>query len=75
MNAALLNLSTVINDTRATLEVSTLPAVQVPEIHLVQLFQNLIGNALKYRRDGEKPVIRIEAKRDTGSAPAVRRRG
>jgi PAS domain S-box-containing protein len=68
VNAALLNLSTIVNDTRATLEVGALPPVQVAEIHLVQLFQNLIGNALKYRRDGERPVIRISAKRDAGGA-------
>ena len=68
VNAALLNLATVVNDTRAILEVGALPPVQVPEIHLVQLFQNLIGNGLKYRRDGERPVIRINAKRDAGGA-------
>jgi PAS domain S-box-containing protein len=68
VNAALLNLSTVVNDTRAKLEVGPLPPVQVPEIHLVQLFQNLIGNGLKYRRNGEMPVIRINARRDAGEA-------
>jgi signal transduction histidine kinase len=50
--------------------VGDLPLVQVPEIHLVQLFQNLIGNGLKYRREeypaGEKPRIRIEAIRKAG---------
>jgi PAS domain S-box-containing protein len=68
VNAALLNLSTVVNDTRATFEVGPLPPVQVPEIHLIQLFQNLIGNGLKYRRNGERPVIRIDARRDVGGA-------
>jgi light-regulated signal transduction histidine kinase (bacteriophytochrome) len=64
VNAALLNLATVIDNTQAAVEVGTLPAVQVPEIHLVQLFQNLIGNALKYCKDGERPLIRIDAKPD-----------
>jgi light-regulated signal transduction histidine kinase (bacteriophytochrome) len=68
VNAALLNLETVVDNTRASIEVGTLPAVQVPEIHLVQLFQNLIGNALKYRRDGEGPLIKIDAKPDAGGA-------
>jgi PAS domain S-box-containing protein len=68
VNAALLNLSTVIDDAQAAIEMGDLPPVQVPEIHLVQLFQNLIGNALKYRKDGEKPLIRIDAKRDAGGA-------
>ncbi len=72
VNAALLNLSTVIDDARALIEVDTLPPVQVPEIHLVQLFQNLIGNGLKYRTEtypnGERARIRIEAKPDAGGA-------
>jgi light-regulated signal transduction histidine kinase (bacteriophytochrome) len=72
VNSALLNLSTVIDDTRASIEVGTLPAVQVPEIHLVQLFQNLIGNGLKYRKesypDGARPSITIDAKPDAGGA-------
>ena len=68
VNAAILNLSTVITDAEASIEVGTLPPVQIPDIHLVQLFQNLIGNALKYRRDGERPAIRIDAKPDAGGA-------
>jgi PAS domain S-box-containing protein len=68
LDAALLNLETVIDDTQASIEICTLPTVQIPEIHLGQLFQNLIANALKYRRDGEKPVIRIGAKPEAGGA-------
>lgn len=66
VNAALLNLATIIDSTQAAIEVGDLPAVQVPDIHLIQLFQNLIGNALKYRKEdpGENPRIRIEAKPD-----------
>ena len=66
VGSALLNLSTIIEDTHALVEFDTLPVVQVPEIHLVQLFQNLIGNAIKYRKEeyppGERPVVRIDAK-------------
>jgi PAS domain S-box-containing protein len=67
---ALLNLSTIVDDNQAEIVVGDLPLVQVPEIHLVQLFQNLIGNGLKYRKEeypaGEKPRIRIEASRKAG---------
>jgi len=70
VNEALLNLSSMIDSTRASIEVGTLPAVRVPEIHLVQLFQNLIGNGLKYRKEqypnGERPEIRIDAKPNGG---------
>jgi light-regulated signal transduction histidine kinase (bacteriophytochrome) len=69
VSAALLNLSTMVKDTRAAIEVPTLPSVQVSEVHLVQLFQNLIGNALKYRKDeypsGDRPTVKIEARPDT----------
>ena len=69
IEAALLNLSSIVEDTHASIEVGTLPRVAVPEIHLVQLFQNLIGNALKYRKTGYsagKPRIRINAVPDAG---------
>lgn len=63
--AALLNLSTIVEDTNASIEVGELPAVRIPEIHLVQLFQNLIGNGLKYRKEdyprNERARIKISA--------------
>jgi PAS domain S-box-containing protein len=63
--AALLNLQKIIQDTHAEICVGKLPTVRVPEIHLTQVFQNLIGNALKYRKEpyppGEVPRVRIEA--------------
>jgi light-regulated signal transduction histidine kinase (bacteriophytochrome) len=33
------------------------------EVQLQQLFQNLIGNAIKYRKDNEKPRILVGAAR------------
>jgi len=64
---ALLNLSTIVEDTNAAIEMGDMPTVQIPEIHLVQLFQNLIGNGLKYRKEsypeGQRPSIRIAATR------------
>jgi PAS domain S-box-containing protein len=63
--AALLNLETIVRDTHADICTGPLPMVRVPEIHLTQLFQNLIGNALKYRKEsyppGETVRVRIEA--------------
>jgi len=59
--AALLNLETMVRDAQAEICAGPLPMVRVPEIHLTQLFQNLIGNAIKYRKDGEKPRVRVEA--------------
>jgi PAS domain S-box-containing protein len=66
-NAALMNLSSVVQETQARIEIGPLPTVRISEVHLVQLFQNLVGNALKYRREGtdaERPIVSIIAKPD-----------
>ncbi len=46
-------------------EVGSLPAVRMHEVHLEQLFQNLITNGIKYRRP-DAPHIRISASGDEG---------
>jgi signal transduction histidine kinase len=54
-----------IEESGARVESEPLPMLAVHEVHLTQLFQNLIGNALKYR--GEEPaVIRVGAERADG---------
>ncbi len=60
---ALRNLRGAIEESGATIVHDDLPMVFADETQLVQLFQNLVGNAVKYRRD-EKPVVRIEARPD-----------
>ena len=37
------------------------------ESHLAQLFQNLIGNAIKYRKDNTSPRIDLTSKRSAES--------
>ena len=51
---------TQIAETGARIECDSLPTLDVHEVHLVQLLQNLIGNALKYRSDAP-PLIHIRA--------------
>lgn len=53
-------LSRAIQDAGARVERSALPVLRVREVHLVQLFQNLLANALKYRRESP-PLISIRA--------------
>jgi PAS domain S-box-containing protein len=48
------NLAISIQESGATVTIDRLPIVRGCEIHLLRIFQNLIGNALKYR--GERPV-------------------
>jgi len=54
-------LSDVITATAATIQVEPLPVVMGIESQLVQLFQNLISNALKYSQPGIPPVVTIYA--------------
>jgi signal transduction histidine kinase len=46
----------------AVVGVGDLPTVKADPVQMAQLFQNLIGNALKFNRDGEAPHVKIHAK-------------
>jgi len=61
--AALANLDVAIRETGAVVERDAMPAVLGDETQLIQLFQNLIGNALKFIRPDTPPRIRIGARR------------
>lgn len=64
-------LGSVIGEHRARVEIDELPAVRGSEAELLALLRNLIGNALKFRRPGEPPRIRITAALD-GDVVTVR---
>jgi signal transduction histidine kinase len=55
---ALINLSQAIAESSAIITYDSLPPVVMSEIQLTQLFQNLVGNAIKYHGP-EIPRIRI----------------
>lgn len=57
---ALANLQAVIRDTKAVVSYSELPVVTGDISQLMQLFQNLVGNAIKYRQNAP-PVVYISA--------------
>ncbi|GAB3047374.1 PAS domain-containing protein [Spirosoma pulveris] len=48
-----------IQETGAVVRVDALPTVMGDPAQLEQLFQNLIGNALKFRRSGIPPLIQV----------------
>lgn len=55
-----------IDESHAALEVEPLPTVIANEWELIVVFQNLIGNAIKYRGD-EPPHIRVGARRENAN--------
>ncbi|HVY91780.1 MAG TPA: ATP-binding protein [Bryobacteraceae bacterium] len=61
---ALLNLKTAMQDHSAQVTRGNLPAVPILPVQLSQVFQNLIGNAIKYRRPEELPRIHVDAELD-----------
>jgi PAS domain S-box-containing protein len=62
VDRALANLKTVIDETGAVVTCDALPPVHGDEAQLVQLFQNLIGNGIKFHGD-RTPGIHIFADR------------
>jgi signal transduction histidine kinase len=53
------NLEVSINETKGIIHIGDLPTVKGEPLLLLQLFQNLIANALKFQRSEEPPVIKI----------------
>lgn len=64
LQKVLLNLSAAIEESSAIVAHEPLPKLPIDSAHLVQLFQNLISNSIKYRKRDHPPTIRIETARD-----------
>lgn len=56
-------LKTLIEETGATIYGGSLPKVRAETGQLGHVFQNLISNSIKYRKEGVAPEIRIHAER------------
>ncbi|TLS73538.1 PAS domain S-box protein [Mariprofundus erugo] len=65
------DLETRIEAVNGRVEVAPLPELDVDSLQMRQLFQNLIGNALKFRRPDVAPVVRISAHTVAGQRPAM----
>ncbi|HEY2989221.1 MAG TPA: ATP-binding protein [Candidatus Binatia bacterium] len=63
LTQALANLKGGIDDSGATVSSDPLPAVMADSSQLVQLFQNLIGNAIKFRNQ-KAPLVHVSARRE-----------
>lgn len=67
VEAAAANLHVAIGESGAVVRVDgALPAVPCDDSEMIRLFQNLIGNALKYRRPGQAPVVTVSAAQADG---------
>jgi light-regulated signal transduction histidine kinase (bacteriophytochrome) len=60
LQAALGNLEAMVRKTGAQFHIGELPKVAAPPVHMVLLFQNLLGNALKYS-GANVPEVWIDA--------------
>ena len=58
---ALRNLSAAVQESGARVWHDSLPRVRADASEVLMLFQNTIGNAIKFRRPEEPPLIRIQA--------------
>jgi PAS domain S-box-containing protein len=65
LSEALKSLQTAIQESRAVVTSDPLPAMVASDVMLTQLFQNLIGNSIKYR-GAATPVIHVSAARILG---------
>jgi light-regulated signal transduction histidine kinase (bacteriophytochrome) len=65
LNEAMFNLTALIEEREADIQWASLPLVRGHKGQLVHLFQNLIGNALKFC-DSDRPKVRVFAHQDGG---------
>ena len=63
LEEAEISLHAAIQESQAEIQHGPLPALVVDKVQFSQVLQNLVSNAIKYRRK-EPPLIRVEAKRD-----------
>lgn len=66
LQTALANLAGAVEESSAVITVGELPEVRIRESHLSQVFQNLIANAIRYRKQHERPLIHVSAERKGG---------
>jgi len=64
MNEVKLNLASSIAQTAAIVQFDQLPTIKAVRSQMIQLLQNLVGNAIKYKKPDIKPHIQISSVED-----------
>ena len=64
LNQAIDNLRTLIEENGALVNCNSLPTVMGDDDQLRRIFQNLVGNAIKFRKPNIPPIINISARED-----------
>ena len=73
VNEALSNLEIGIRETRGSVIVGDLPSIQGDKSQMIQLFQNLIANAIKFHVQGKAPAVTIHSRLVENHRPKGRR--
>jgi len=55
------DLETRIKESKGVINISSLPTIAADPVQIHQLFLNLIGNALKFCRDGIPPIVNLDS--------------
>ena len=63
MNYALSNLGSTIGEVNAEITYDPLPVIFADRDQIISVFQNLIGNGIKFRREGVQPKIHVSAQK------------
>jgi PAS domain S-box-containing protein len=66
LKVALTNLRATVEQSGGVVTHDALPAIKTDETQLTQIFQNLVGNAIKYRR-AESPLVHVSASKNRGN--------
>jgi PAS domain S-box-containing protein len=76
LDHAVENLAAAISTSTARMTRGPLPTVPADEVQMVQLFQNLVGNAIKFRHPGAPLEVHVEAReRDSEWVFSIRDNG
>ena len=59
MKDVLKNIALMITESNAQIEYNNLPSIFVNKVHMLQLFQNLISNSIRFKKENQEPIIKI----------------